>query len=436
MKYMKSTIKDPYLADLFVENIFISEFMPDAPGEFVKIYLYGRFCAETGRSISDKEMTSQLGVSEDRIMEAWDYWESLGVIKKRYMDGEGRLDFVVEFVNLKELLYGEQEEKQARVVRTPSGQGSGKEGEEGRNSLFGNQVFKDLMKAIEKKLGRPLSTNELQKVISWIEDTKASPEVILEGVDYSIGKGKGNFQYISAVVEGWIGQGLNSLEEVKAHIEEFDQRFVRHRRVMQSLGLSRNPTEEERRIMDTWFDDMGYNMTKVLEACDKTAGISNPNIKYVNSVLVNKYEEAKKSGRDVNERQPVSQSVLRDYYNYLRGKADKEAEERKEEVYQKVPEIQEIDERMREIGINLAKALARRDDSAAENLSQELSRLTEDRAIALVDNDYDVNYTDARYLCTTCNDTGIAEMGGPCHICRDARRAEAEVWLKEQEKTK
>ena len=435
MKYMKSTPKDPYLADLYVENIFISEFMPDAQGDFVKVYLYGRFCAEMGRAISDKEMTSQLGINEDRIMEAWDYWESLGVIKKRYMDGEGRLDFIVEFVNLKELLYGEQEEKQASPGRKQASATEASEGEE-KNSLFGNQVVKDLMKAIEKKLGRPLSTNELQKVISWVEDTKASPEVILEGVDYSIGKGKGNFQYISAVIEGWLGQGLTGLDEVKAHIEEFDQRFVRHRRVMQSLGLSRNPTEEERRLMDTWFDDMGYNMTKVLEACDKTAGISNPNIKYVNSILVNKYEEAKKEGRDVNERPPVPQSVLRDYYNYLRGKADKEAEERREEVYQKIPEIKEIDERMRDIGINLAKALARRDDSAAGNLNQELARLTEDRAIALVDNDYDVNYTDARYLCTTCNDTGIAEMGGPCHICRDARRAEAEVWLKEQEKAK
>ena len=34
------------MSDTWVENIFISEFLPDAPGDFVKIYLYGRLQAE------------------------------------------------------------------------------------------------------------------------------------------------------------------------------------------------------------------------------------------------------------------------------------------------------------------------------------------------------------------------------------------------------
>ena len=109
--------------------------------------------------------------------------------------------------------------------------------------------------------------------------------------------------------------------------------------------------------MDTWFDDIGYNMDKVLEACAKTAGISNPNIKYVDSVLRNWESEAKTQGRGVNEKKPVSARVLNEYFDLLRQKAEDEAEERRREVYERLPEIKEIDDKIKELGMKLSRAL-------------------------------------------------------------------------------
>ncbi len=423
MKYIKSTSKNPYLGDILIENFFISELMPDAPGDFVKLYFYARFLAERGEKLSPKEIGDQLGMTENRIIEAWDYWEECGAIKKRYIDGEGRLDFSVEFLNLKEQLYGDMDDE-----IEPGMTGFGADSTASR-SAFGNDALKQLMDQIEKKLARPLGVNELQTVISWVEDMKAPPEVVLQGVDYSIGKGKSSFNYMSAVIEAWIDQGLDTQEKVQQYIEEYDQKFVRYRRVMQSLGLSRNPTEEEKRIMDVWFDDMGYKMDRVLEACSTTAGISNPNIKYVNTVLSNWKKEATKDNRDINEKLKVTNTELKEFYDYLREKADKEAEERRQKVYLEVPEIKTIDENMRDIGIRLAKSLLSSDGEQGAELSAKLEMLNEDRAVALVENGYDVNYTDPQYRCTRCNDTGLAEMGGPCD-CRELRRGEAEIWLK------
>ena len=55
-----------------------------------------------------------------------------------------------------------------------------------------------------------------------------------------------------------------------------------------------NATEAERQMMDAWFDQMGYTMERVLEACNKTAGISSPNFNYVNKVLENWSSEAQR----------------------------------------------------------------------------------------------------------------------------------------------
>lgn len=431
MNYIKSKVKNPYLGDIQIENFFITELMPDAPGDFVKVYFYGRFVAEHNESLSPSEMAANLGISENKILEAWDYWEEFGAIKKRYIDGEGRLDFTVEFLNLKEQLYGDPEEEGVESLGIESVIGTGSDHKQAQ-SAFGNEALRTLLDQIEKKLARPLSVSELQTVISWVEDTKAPPEVVLQGVDYCISKGKISFKYMTAVIEAWIEQGLDSQEKVQDYIEEYDQKFVRYRRVMQALGLSRNPTEEEKRIMDTWFDDMGYRMDRVLEACGTTAGISNPNIKYVNTVLNNWRMEATREKRDINEAIKVSNTELKEYYDYLREKADREAEERRLKVYKEIPELKTIDENMRDIGIRLAKSLLNKDDGQGANLSAELERLNEDRAIALVENGYDVNYTDPKYRCTRCNDTGLAEMGGPCD-CREERRGEAEIWLRERE---
>ena len=424
MNYIKVKVKDLNMSDFIVENIFINEYMPEADGDFVKVYLLARLYAESDRDISDEKMAAQLGITKERILEAWNYWEEWGLIKKHYIGGEGRLDFGVEFINLKEMLYGGDEEESTENTREVSVKGE---------SAFGSEAVSELMGKIEKRLGRTLSKTELQHVIEWIEDFKATPEVILKAVDYCIKRDKLSFKYMKTVIEGWTAQGLVNADLIDEYLETYDQKFVRYKRVMQALGLSRNATEEERRIMDVWFDDQGFNMDKVLEACGKTAGISNPNIKYVNKVLDNWKKEAEDGKRDVNDKQPVSNSVLREYYNYLREKADREAEERRAKVYREVPKIKEIDEQMKVTGTQLAKAYLGGDEQEGTRLNELLEQLNIDRAFFLAESNYDPDYTDPRYGCTECNDTGVAEMGGPCPLCREKRRIEAEAWERERE---
>ena len=89
MNFIRPKVSDLNMADLTVENIFINEYMPEADGDFVKVYLLARLYAETDRSISDIEMAKQLGISKDRILEAWNYWEEWGAIKKHYLGGDG-----------------------------------------------------------------------------------------------------------------------------------------------------------------------------------------------------------------------------------------------------------------------------------------------------------------------------------------------------------
>ena len=105
MNFVKEKIRDFYLRDSQIENIFINEYLPAAPGDYVKVFIYGAMYAEFGLDMTNELMAKQLGISVRKVMDAWNYWEQMGAIRKLYFDENGRVDFSVEFINLKEQMY-------------------------------------------------------------------------------------------------------------------------------------------------------------------------------------------------------------------------------------------------------------------------------------------------------------------------------------------
>ena len=106
MKYFKSKVKDYYLLDTDIENIFISEYMIGSPGDYVKIYFYALMYANLEIEITNEEISQRLLIAIEDVLKAWTYWEGLGVVKKHYINKGDRLNYKVEFLNLREQLYG------------------------------------------------------------------------------------------------------------------------------------------------------------------------------------------------------------------------------------------------------------------------------------------------------------------------------------------
>ena len=421
MNFIKEKIKDFFLLDTKVENIFINEYMPSAPGDFVKVYLYASMYAEHGLEITEKAIAKQLGLSEEKVREAWEYWEERGVIRKRYFDTQGNVSFIVEFLSLKEQLYG----KNTAPVRGEASRPKG-------DNVFGNPEVKVMFKDIEKALGRTLDSSELGQIMKWLTDYGASPEVVFTAVKYSIDKNKTSMRYIESVVKGWTEEGLQSTDLISEKLQEMDEKYYRYRRVLKALGFTRNATEAEKEMMDNWFERMGYSMDRVLEACTKTAGISSPNFNYVNKVLENWRDEAQSKGVDVNTKIVVTQAVLNQYYDYLRDKAEKEAEERKQEVYQKLPRIKDIDEEIRRMGSQLSKALILgSSENESKKINSIMDELAAERAVVLTENNFEMDYTDIKYACEKCSDTGMTDLGERCS-CIKQRTEEAEIWIKKK----
>lgn len=412
MNFTKEKVKDFYLLSTDVENIFLSEYMPTAPGDYVKVFLYGLLYSQNNVEINNRQFALQLQMSEKQVEDAWSYWEQLGIVSRKYIINTNEYD--IEFKNLRALMY-------AGVLNVET------VAKEEMPEAIISEELKDLVYSVEQTIGRTMSPSESLEVASWLNELGATSEVIMGAVEYCIEKGKRGINYMAKVVLQWTKEGFKTKEDVENHISSLEARYGNYKKILQALGLNRAATEAERDMIDSWFDEMDYNMDRVMDACVKASFISSPNIRYVNKVLQNWYEEAKVDGRNVNSKLSISKADLNRYYEHLRKEAEAKAEERKQEIYRNIPRIEDIDRELLELGMSFSRKLLSGNTEDVERTKKLMELLEEERAVLLTENNYREDYTDIKYACDKCSDTGITEEGTRCS-CTKERMGEAELW--------
>lgn len=413
MGFKRENINDIFLQDTGVENIFINEHMASAPGDFVKVYLLALMYADSKLDITNEEIARHLSMEHEDVLKAWTYWETKGAVRKIRKNPDNKFDYDIEFVSMKSQFYGKNNRKTYTT-------------DQNTHALMADKEIKDMFAAIEKVTGRVISGTELMEVLSWINDFGATPEIIVYGYSYCIQKKKKDIKYIAAVIKAWAADGLKDVISVEKHLSENEKKQYLYKRVFQALGFSRNSTEEERRIMDTWFETMEFSLDKVLEACSKTSGITNPNINYVNKVLINWYEDQKggNAGPSADRKELTNGEILK-YYEVLRHKNEMAAEERRYAVYDAVPRIKEIEDEIIAISSEMSKIIiSDRVDrkSAMEGLKNRMDSLNTEKAFLLTDNGFEIDHMDVKYRCPECRDTGMLETGERCQCFEEVTK--------------
>jgi DnaD/phage-associated family protein len=409
MNFKRALIKDFYLRDTSVENIFINEYMTQAPGDFVKVYLFALMYADFDMNMTNETIAKHLSMEDEDVLRAWSYWEKLGVIKKHYDKPGDKYRYRVEFLNLKELAYGKKPRKAETEIP------------DRLKKLMDDDAIKNMYGSIEQVTGRLFSGKEPAEILSWITDYNAAPEMIVSAYAYCVRKKHhSNPKYVAAVVKEWANLGLKTAEQIETYLAETENRHYLYKRVLRALGFLRNATEEEKRIMDTWFDQMGFGVDKVLEACKKTTGISNPNINYINSVLKAWNSSGDKPGSAVRSgKSGGSIASVMKHYEELRAKNEAAAEERRSEVYRKLPRVKEIEEETRDIGLRISRTMLSGASDAKTQiraLKEKIDSLHGEKAFLMTENNFKIDYMDILYNCPLCRDTGVQDTGERC-VC-------------------
>ncbi len=107
--------------------------------------------------------------------------------------------------------------------------------------------------------------------------------------------------------------------------------------------------------------------------------------------------------------------------------AEQEADERRAELYGAIPELWELDSRLSSFGLRIMQS-AISGFNAREgiaDLRRENEKILEERALLLRKNGYPANYSDVKYECDKCRDTGYVGI----QMCSCMRRALVEAGM-------
>lgn len=399
MSFSRKNALNYLLFDTAVDNLYISEYMSGAPGDYVKTYLSALMRVSYGLPTDDETIAKALSLPITTVEKSWKYWEEQGVIRRKYLDA-GRTRFEREFVNIREEVFGGMSRKSESPESVP------------RAVSLGDEQLAQLYRDIEAVTGRMLDSREPEIIASWIAEYDMQPQLIVMGYKYCKERGKSDrWRYVGTVLKDWRAKSLSTPADVEDYLSGVDKHYSMYRRIFKELGFNRNPSEPEKRIMDSWFEEMSLPMEEILKACAKTTGIANPNLNYVNAILISDYERA----RGITKAKGIGLSVD-DIYLRIRKENEKKSAELREKIFAELPEAERLTEEIRETGLKMSKLiLSGAGRKAGDSLRKKVAELSKERSDLLEKAGYGSDALDMKYTCKDCRDTGLLEDGTRCH---------------------
>lgn len=113
----------------------------------------------------------------------------------------------------------------------------------------------------------------------------------------------------------------------------------------------------------------------------------------------------------------ILKDLLKDY-DKKQINAMHDLENRKKELYLKIPRLQEIEHSLNKCAIEAAKSiLSTNSNCALEDLQQQINSLKEERVSLLKKDGKNLSYLSPIYECSKCNDTGYVQNNGTTAMC-------------------
>lgn len=255
-----------------VENIFIAEYMPKAPDNSVKVYLYGlMLCRNPYMDAEDIQLA--LGLDEQAVIEAFFYWEKQGLIR---VVGEDPVQ--VRYLT----------PRQHAVSSAPSPVMEYAEHVAALNSVF---------------TARTLSSTELRHMLDWVEVFGMDKDAMAAVAEYCVAmKGqKVSVNYMDAVAKSWAEAGILTKERAMEHIKAMAERASGAQKLLNRWRISRKPTQDELNMYEKWTKGWGFDEESIQAACVEMTGAYKPSFNYLDAILESYRHSGAVSAAEVDE---------------------------------------------------------------------------------------------------------------------------------------
>jgi len=247
-----------------VDNLFINEYLPDAPDNCVKVYLYGLFLCNSGEIIDNAldKFSKHLGLDEDEVITCFMYWQEQGLVQVL-----STYPVEIRFTPLKNIGSG------TKLYKTD------------KYDVFNRQA----QELFEGK--REISKSEYAEYYDFMERYHMEQEALLMIIKYCIDTKKANvgYTYILTVARNWASEGILTAQQVEEKLCEFEENSSELGVLLSALRIKRQPYIEEKALYKKWTDELGFGADIILYVANKIKTKTHPTFDKIDGILMKYY---------------------------------------------------------------------------------------------------------------------------------------------------
>lgn len=257
-----------------LDNLFISEYLPDADGNALKVYLYGLMQCHFP-SMADGDMATALSMTSGQVLTAYVYWQSRGLVR---ILGEEPLE--VEYLTV---------EQPAATTATPI-------------------KYAAFVRSLNELIApRTFNMREMKHIYDIIETFGLEEGTVLELVASCMeNKGRNvNVQYILTVGKSWADRGITTPQKAREYMQDAAARKHGAGEILRRWGKRRMPTQDEMDLYEKWITDWGFDQEAILAVCPQLTGVSTPTFEILGERLELLHEQQLTSREEIEKHQGI-----------------------------------------------------------------------------------------------------------------------------------
>ncbi len=264
-----------------IPDVFFTEYMSEAKGDYIKIYLCMLFLGKYDKDIKLNDLSKRLNVPLSTIQSALSYWEEKGVLTKKV---SGYILNDLQEIELNKLY-------SPNLTLTPE-------------AIQKNEDSKYRAKAIEcinnMYFQGVMSPAWYSEIDLWFKKYNFDEQVMISLFDYCFNKSALHKNYVKTVAEAWNKNNIRTYDELELYYQKYEKLAKIKKEIAKKLGRFSPLTQFEEAIIEKWVVDYGYSLDVINIALKKTTSKANPSFDYLDKLISDWHDRNLKSELDVN----------------------------------------------------------------------------------------------------------------------------------------
>lgn len=272
--------KQLLFSETVVPDIFFAEYLPQLPGDYMKIYFYMVFLSKYKKDIKINDMSKKLSLPLKTINDGLKFLEENKLILKKTT---GYIIIDLQEATLNNLYKPNLAQSKETVEQISKNKSRAKAIEH-----INNMYFQGIM--------GPSWYNDIDL---WFRKYNFDEQVMIALFDYCYNRSALHKNYVQAVAEAWGANKIQTWNDLDIYDQKQEKLKKIKNTIAKKLGKYNGLTQYEEAYIENWVLDYGYDMNIIEIALKRTTFKQNPTFEYINNIITDWHERSLKTPDEI-----------------------------------------------------------------------------------------------------------------------------------------